>query len=121
MKPISMRSTISARSTGSIGVSACRRAFAPSYAQQDIVNSEQPDAGDGGDLGEPDIGDSGISFIDNRRRRASLRPSVSFDVSQRNELQFDAGYTDVNFERQVSECARRTIPPRIWSRGLRRA
>jgi hypothetical protein len=71
------------------------------FAQQDIVNSEQPDAGTGGDLGEPDIGDSGISFIDNRRVHASLRPSVSFDVSQRNALQFGAGYADVNFDRQV--------------------
>jgi hypothetical protein len=73
------------------------------FAQQDIVNSEQPDAGTGGgDLGEPDIGDSGIAFIDNRRRRASLRPSIAFDVSQRSELQFGAGYTDVSFDRQVS-------------------
>jgi len=72
------------------------------YSQQDIVNSEQPDAGSGGgDLGEPDIGDSGITFVDNRRRRATLRPSVNFDVSQRNELQFGVGYTDVSFERQV--------------------
>ena len=62
------------------------------YSQQDIVNSEQPDAGSGGgDLGEPDIGDSGITFVDNRRRRTSLRPSVSFDVSQRNALQFGVG------------------------------
>ena len=72
------------------------------FAQQDIVNSEQPDAETGGDLGEPDIGDSGISFVDNRRRRASLRPSMAFDVSQRSELQFGAGYADVSFDRQVS-------------------
>jgi len=71
------------------------------FAQQDIVTSEQPDAGTGGDLGEPDIGDSGISFFDNRRRRASLRPTVAFEVSQRHELQFGAGYTDVSFDRQV--------------------
>jgi len=71
------------------------------FAQQDIVNSEQPDAGSGGDLGEPDIGDSGISFVDNRRRRASLRPTVAFELSQRHELQFGAGYGDVNFERQI--------------------
>ena len=72
------------------------------YAEQDIVNSEQPDAGSGGgDLGEPDIGDSGVTFVDNRRRRTSLRPSVSFDVSQRNALQFGVGYTDVSFDRQV--------------------
>jgi len=71
------------------------------FAQQDVINSEQPDAGTGGDLGEPDIGDSGISFVENRRRRASLRPTVAFDVSQRSELQFGAGYTDVSFDRQV--------------------
>ena len=71
------------------------------FAQQDIANSEQPDAGTGGDLGEPDIGDSGISFIENRRRRASLRPTVAFEVSQRHELQFGAGYADVSFDRQV--------------------
>jgi hypothetical protein len=71
------------------------------FAQQDIVNSEQPGAGSGGDLGEPDIGDSGISFVDNRRRRASLRPTVAFELSQRHELQFGAGYADVSFERQV--------------------
>lgn len=72
------------------------------FAQQDIVNSEQPDAATGGDLGEPDIGDSGIAFVDNRRRRANLRPSVAFDVSQRHELQLGAGYTDVSFDRQIS-------------------
>jgi hypothetical protein len=71
------------------------------FAQQDIVNSEQPGADTGGDLGEPDIGDSGISFVDNRRRRTSLRPTVAFDVSQRSELQLGAGYTDVSFDRQI--------------------
>ena len=29
------------------------------FSQQDVVNSEQPDAEIGGDLGEPDIGDGG--------------------------------------------------------------
>jgi hypothetical protein len=72
------------------------------YDQQAVFNSEQPGSGAGGDLGEPDIGDSGITFVDNRRSRAILRPSVSFDVSQRNALQFGVGYTDVTFERQVA-------------------
>ncbi|HYJ39902.1 MAG TPA: hypothetical protein VEW08_03870 [Steroidobacteraceae bacterium] len=70
------------------------------FAQQDIVNSEQPDAEGGGDLGEGDFGDSGIAFFDNRRMRASLRPSMSFELSPRRELQFDAGYTDVNYEEE---------------------
>ena len=72
------------------------------YDQQDVINSEQPGSGAGGDLGEPDIGDSGITFVNNRRSRAILRPSVSFDVSQRNALQFGVGYTDVTFDRQVA-------------------
>jgi len=71
------------------------------FAQQDIVNSEQPDADGGGDLGEPDFGDSGRVLVDNRRMRASLRPSVSFELSPRRELQFDAGYTDVNYEKEI--------------------
>lgn len=72
------------------------------FAHQDIVSSEQPDSGAGGDLGEPDVGDSGIAFTDNRRTRYLLRPSMSFDVSERRELQFDAGYTDVSFDREIA-------------------
>jgi len=72
------------------------------FAQQDIVNSEQPTVGGGGDLGDPDIGDSGIAFVDNRRTRASLRPTVVFELSQRRDLQLGAGYTDVSFDEQVS-------------------
>src|SRR5262245_48123934 len=30
------------------------------FAQQDIVDTEQPDVDAGGDLGEPDFGDSGV-------------------------------------------------------------
>ena len=72
------------------------------YAQQDIVNSELPDVDTGGDLGEPDLGDAGRTFVDNRRTRFDIRPSMNFDVSQRNELQFEAGYSDVSFDERVS-------------------
>ena len=51
------------------------------------------------------FGDAGVAFVDNRRTRASLRPSMSFELSPRRELQFGAGYTDVNFERQSSSDA----------------
>jgi hypothetical protein len=73
------------------------------FSQQDIVNSEQPDAEAGGDLGESDIGDAGRSFIDNRRRRAMLRPTMSFELSPRHELQFGVGYADVSFEEEISD------------------
>jgi hypothetical protein len=71
------------------------------FSHQDIVNSEQPDAETGGDLGEADLGDAGRVLIDNRRMRGSLRPMFNFELSQRRELQFSAGYTDVSFEEQV--------------------
>jgi hypothetical protein len=71
------------------------------FAEQDIVNSEQPDVGAGGDLGEPDFGDGGRILVENRRMRAGLRPSMIFEVSPRRELLFDAGYTDVNYDEQL--------------------
>jgi len=73
------------------------------FSQQDVINSEQPDAEAGGDLGESDIGDAGRAFVDNRRRRAMLRPTMSFELSPRRELQFGVGYADVSFEEQISD------------------
>ena len=73
------------------------------FASQDVVNSEQPDAEVGGDLGEPDVGDAGRVLVENRRQRASLRPSMSLELSNRRELQFNAGYTDVSFDTQVTD------------------
>lgn len=71
------------------------------FSKLDIVNSEQPDADAGGDLGEPDLGDSGLAFNDNSRTMMALRPSFDFDISERRNLQVGAGYTDVSFEEQI--------------------
>jgi hypothetical protein len=71
------------------------------FSQQDVVNSEQPDVDSGGGLGEPDVGDAGRVLVENRRLRMELRPSMNFDISERRELQFEAGYTDVSFDDQV--------------------
>jgi hypothetical protein len=73
------------------------------FSAQDIVNSEQPDVETGGELGEPDIGDSGRVLVDNRRTRWSLRPSMNVEVSQRREMQFDLGYTDVTFDENITD------------------
>lgn len=72
------------------------------FSSQDIVGSEQPDVDFGGELGEPDLGDAGRVLVENRRMRLALRPSMNFDVSERRELQFEAGYSDVSFDEQVS-------------------
>src|SRR5690349_1981215 len=73
------------------------------FADQDIVNTEQPDVDAGGDLGQPDFGDGGVVLVENRRTRASLRPQLVFEMSPRRELIFDAGYLDVNYDEQISE------------------
>lgn len=70
------------------------------FSLLDIVRSEQPGVDTGGDLGEPDLGDSGHVVADNRRRYATVRPAFLFDISQRRQFQFSAGYTDVKFDEQ---------------------
>lgn len=73
------------------------------YSQQDVVNSEQPDAevpGDSG-LGEVDLGDSGRAFVDNRRTRGGLRPIIRYELSERRSLQFGANLVDVNYDEQI--------------------
>ncbi|MEJ0084192.1 MAG: hypothetical protein WDO72_00785 [Pseudomonadota bacterium] len=71
------------------------------FAQQDVVNSEQPDADVDSGLGDPVLGDSGRVLARNRRTRASLAPSVEFDLSARRALQFQANYTDIRFDREI--------------------
>jgi hypothetical protein len=74
------------------------------FSQQDIVNSEQPDAevpGGGVDLGEADFGDSGRVFVENRRTRGSVRPSFEYELSTRRALEFGANATMVSFDNQI--------------------
>jgi hypothetical protein len=74
------------------------------FAEQDVVNSEQPDAEvpAGANLGESDFGDAGRVLVKNRRTRIAVRPSLDIDLSQRYQLQFDANYADVSFDQQIS-------------------
>jgi len=71
------------------------------FSMQDVVNSEQPGVDDGGDLGDPDLGDGGLVLVDNTRTRFNVRPSMNFELSPRRELAFDVGYIDVSFDEQV--------------------
>ena len=71
------------------------------FAQQDVVNSEQPDAEVDSGLGTPVLGDSGRVLVRNRRTRASVEPSLEFELSPRRALQFQASYTDVSFDREI--------------------
>jgi hypothetical protein len=71
------------------------------FAQQDVINSEQPDAGVDTDFGEVDIGDSGRVLTRNTRTRFGVRPDFRFDLSPRKEIQIGANYTDVSYDDQI--------------------
>jgi hypothetical protein len=73
------------------------------FAEQDVVNSEQPDADIDTGLGEPVFGDAGRVLVTNRRTRYAFRPGVSWDITQRNQVELEAGYSDVSFDRALSE------------------
>ena len=73
------------------------------YSQEDVVNSEQPDAEVPGNanLGETMFGDSGRVLVKNRRTRGSVVPEFSYELSQRHSLEFAANLTDVSFDHQI--------------------
>lgn len=73
------------------------------YAQQDVVNSEQPDATlpGGVDIGDPDIGDSGLVIVKNRRARSSVIPTFEYEMSERRTLEWGANFTNVTYDRIV--------------------
>ena len=73
------------------------------FSQQDIINSEQPDAevpGDAG-LGEADFGDAGRVLVPNRRTRMALRPTFEYELSERRGLEFGLNLADVSFDDEI--------------------
>ena len=91
------------------------------FAQQDVVNSEQPDAEvpGGADLGEADIGDSGRVLVDEpaHARCAAARRS-SYEMSQRRSLEFGANFTDVSYRPCRSPARRSTTRTADLTAGL---
>jgi hypothetical protein len=73
------------------------------FAQQDIINSEQPNADVDSGLGEPVFGDAGRVIVKNRRTRYAVQPQVSWELNQRNRFEIAATYSDVSFDRAISE------------------
>jgi hypothetical protein len=73
------------------------------FAQQDIINSEQPDAevpGDA-DLGEAEFGDAGRVLVPNRRTRVAVRPTFEYELSPRRGLEFGLNLADVSFDEEI--------------------
>jgi hypothetical protein len=72
------------------------------FSHQDVVRSELPGGIEGGgDLGEPVDGDSGRFVERNTRTYARIAPFVSYDVTQRQRLEFEAHYLQADFDKQL--------------------
>lgn len=71
------------------------------YSDEYVVDSEFPEAGEGGDLGEPDQGDSGRFVQRNRRNYFRIAPTMSYDISQRYRMELNAHYLQADFENQL--------------------
>jgi hypothetical protein len=71
------------------------------YSDEYVVDSELPEAGEGGELGEPDQGDSGRFVQRNRRDFFRIAPSMSYDISQRYRMELNAHYLQADFENQL--------------------
>jgi hypothetical protein len=72
-----------------------------SYSHQSVTQSDLPDTEFDPDLGEIDGGESGRFFIQNRRDQLQLRPSASFELTERSALEVEARYWDVSYDRTV--------------------
>ena len=73
------------------------------FALETVTRSELPEGGDGGggDLGNPATGDSGRFIEHNKRDYLSVSPFISYDVTQRQRLDFNAYYLQADFEKQL--------------------
>ncbi len=74
---------------------------AASYSHQSVTQSDLPDTEFDPDLGDIDGGESGRFFVRNRRDQIQVRPSASFELTERAALEMDARYWDVSYDQIV--------------------
>jgi hypothetical protein len=79
-----------------------RMGITGSFAHETVTRSELPEGNDidGGDLGNPATGDSGRFVEHNKRDFVNVSPFISYDVTQRQHLDFDAFYLRADFDKQ---------------------
>jgi hypothetical protein len=72
------------------------------FSRQNVARSELPGGDvDTGELGNPVEGDSGRFVQRNTRNYGRIAPFFSYDVSQRQRVDFDAHYLRADFEKQI--------------------
>ena len=72
-------------------------------SHETVTRSELPEGGDvdGGGLGNPATGDSGRFVEHNKRDYVYVSPFVSYDVTQRQRVDFNAYYLRADFDKQI--------------------
>ena len=70
------------------------------FSREDVVRSELPAPGDGGDLGSPETGDSGRTLERSKRTMWRMVPYWFYNVNELNRLEFDARYVDAKFDNE---------------------
>jgi hypothetical protein len=73
------------------------------FSHETVTRSELPEGGDvdGGGLGNPTTGDSGRFIEHNKRDYLSVSPFISYDVTQRQRVDFNAYYLQADFDKQL--------------------
>jgi hypothetical protein len=70
------------------------------FSRQSVTRSELPSGEDGGDLGDPQVGDSGRIIQRNRRTYARIEPFFGYDITQRQRIELNAHYLNADYEKQ---------------------
>ncbi len=78
-----------------------RMGISADLSQEDVVRSELPDTEIEGELGQPEVGDSGVIVERNRRDLIRAAPYWSYDLTQRYTLDLNARYVDASYERNI--------------------
>ncbi|MFL6548540.1 MAG: hypothetical protein ACJ8OJ_07575 [Povalibacter sp.] len=73
------------------------------FSQEDVVRSELPSPGAGGDLGSPETGDSGRALERSRRDMINLTPYWYYSFSELNRLELSGRYIDANFSHETGD------------------
>lgn len=72
------------------------------FSDEDVIRSELPDTEFEGDLGDPQLVDSGRTIERNRRDLIRVNPYFSYDLTQRFRLDLEARYVDATFDREIA-------------------
>ena len=79
-----------------------RMGISGDFEEEDVVRSELPDTDFDEDLGQPEVGESGVVLERNRRQLIRVAPHFSYDMSQRFLVELNARYVDASYDENIA-------------------